>query len=223
MQSSPTEKISPFQLLILLLSVYILFELAISSFFHLPEETMLLLDIIDDFICLFFLYDFIVRFRKAPDKKAFMKWGWVDLLSSIPMLDIFRAGRILRLLRLLRVLRAFRSTKILLRHLYRNKPKGALGTAGAIAILMVIFASISILQVENDAESNIKTAEDALWWAYTTITTVGYGDRFPVTTEGRAIAVLLMTAGVGLFGTFAGYVASWLMVEPKDNEPPTAT
>lgn len=74
---------------------------------------------------------------------------------------------------------------------------------------MVIFSAIAILQVERDPNSNIKTAEDALWWSYVT-TTVGYGDRYPVTTEGRLIASVLMTAGVGLFGTFTAYIASFL-------------
>jgi voltage-gated potassium channel len=62
-----------------------------------------------------------------------------------------------------------------------------------------------------------QTAEDALWWAYVTITTVGYGDKFPVTSEGRLIAGFLMTAGVGLFGTFTGFVASWF-VEGREDE-----
>ena len=75
--------------------------------------------------------------------------------------------------------------------------------------------AIGILQVEKDPNSNIKTAEDALWWAYVTITTVGYGDKYPVTTEGRLIAVVLMTGGVGLFGTFTAYIASWFVVDNK--------
>ena len=82
---------------------------------------------------------------------------------------------------------------------------------------MVIFSSVAILQVEDDPNSNIKTAEDALWWAYVTITTVGYGDKYPVTTEGRIIAAFLMTMGVGLFGTFTGYVASWFVEEREDS------
>lgn len=57
---------------------------------------------------------------------------------------------------------------------------------------------------------------NALWWAYVTITTVGYGDKFPVTTEGRLIASILMTAGVGLFGTFTAYVASWFVIDNKN-------
>lgn len=83
---------------------------------------------------------------------------------------------------------------------------------------MVIFSAIAILQVEDDPNSNIKTAEDAIWWAYVTITTVGYGDKYPVTTEGRIIAAFLMTTGVGLFGTFTGFLASWFVAEKKQEE-----
>lgn len=165
-----------------------------------------------------FLGDFVYRLYKAPSKMQFMKWGWIDLVSSIPTFDYFRAGRALRLIRLLRVLRAFRSTKVLLNHVFRKKTHGAMTSALIIAILMIIFSSIAILQVETDTSSNIKTAEDALWWAYVTITTVGYGDKFPVTTEGRLIAISLMTVGVGLFGTFTGFVASWFVAEKKNEE-----
>ena len=67
-----------------------------------------------------------------------------------------------------------------------------------------------------NTNSNIKTAEDAIWWAWVTITTVGYGDKYPVTTEGRIIASFLMTAGVGLFGTFTGFIASWFLEKKSD-------
>jgi voltage-gated potassium channel len=73
--------------------------------------------------------------------------------------------------------------------------------------------------VERDAPgSNIRTAEDALWWAYVTITTVGYGDKYPVTSEGRIIAVALITVGVGLFGTFTAFVASWFVEKREEEE-----
>lgn len=85
-----------------------------------------------------------------------------------------------------------------------------------ITVLVVIFSSISILIVEKDPLSNIKSAEDALWWSLVTVTTVGYGDKFPVTTEGRLIGVVLMFLGVGIFGTFTGYIASWFTKVNKD-------
>jgi len=71
----------------------------------------------------------------------------------------------------------------------------------------------------NAPESNIHSPQDALWWAYATITTVGYGDKYPVTPEGRLIAAVLMSAGVGLFGSFTGLIASWVLKPTrKDTE-----
>lgn len=77
--------------------------------------------------------------------------------------------------------------------------------------MWVVFASIAILQVEKSPDANIQTPEHALWWAFSTITSVGYGDKYPVTPEGRLVAAVLMTAGVGVFGTFTGFVASWFL------------
>jgi voltage-gated potassium channel len=210
-----TEKLGFLNLLILVLSVYVLVALLVDTFFKLPPEVSRILNIADNVICFIFLLDFSIRFYRAGNKLKFMQWGWIDLVSSIPTLDFMRAGRMLRLIRLLRILRAFRSTKHLVHHIFKRRTQGALSAAAIIAVLMIIFSSIAILQVEVDANSNIKTAEDAIWWAYVTITTVGYGDKFPVTTEGRFIAALLMTVGVGLFGTFTAYLASWFVGEGK--------
>lgn len=212
---SEKEKLRLFDLLILILSTYVLIALLVDTFFVVPNEISRLLNIIDDFICVIFLTDFVIRFIKSEDKISFMKWGWIDLISSIPTFDLLRYGRALRILRVLRVIRAFRSTKNLVQFIFKNKAQGAFTSVGIIALLLVVFSAVAILQVETAPESNIKTAEDAIWWAYVTITTVGYGDRFPVTTEGRLIASVLMTAGVGLFGTFAGYISS-LFVNDKN-------
>jgi len=83
--------------------------------------------------------------------------------------------------------------------------------ATLVAILLIVVSSISVLHFEAVADANIKTAEDAIWWAFATITTVGYGDRYPVTLEGRFVAVVLMSAGVALFGTFSGFLAAWFL------------
>ncbi len=200
---------------VLILSFYVLGTLFIDTIFILPKEISRILDIIDDIICLLFLLDFGVRLHKAESKFIFLKWGWLDLLSCIPFLDFFRAGRILRLIKLLRIIRAFRSMINFTNHVFENRMQGTFASASVIAVLLMIFSSIAILHVEVHPNSNIKTAEDALWWAYVTITTVGYGDKFPVTMEGRIIASILMTAGVGLFGIFSGFLASWFV---KGNE-----
>jgi voltage-gated potassium channel len=202
-------------LVVFVLSVYVLLAILIDTIFVLPEETSILLSYIDNTICVFFFTEFCVRFFQAENKLKFMRWGWVDLISSVPAVSYLRAGRILRLIRLLRLIRAFRSTQSFLNYVFRNKAQGALTSVAILALLLIIFSSIAILQVEKDPASNIKSAEDAIWWSYVTITTVGYGDKFPVTTEGRVIAAVLMTAGVGLFGTFTAYVASWFVAEKK--------
>jgi voltage-gated potassium channel len=212
-ETSDKNTLSLLNIMVIVLSIYVLIALLIDTLFTLPSEIFRLLLLIDHSICVFFLIEFSIRFYHAENKLKFMKWGWIDLLASIPTFDFLRAGRALQLIRLLRILRAFRSTRQLLNHVYKNKTQGAFTTVSIIAILMVIFSAVAILQVETAPDSNIKTAEDAIWWAYVTITTVGYGDKFPVTTAGRIIAAGLMTVGVGLFGTFTGFLASWFVAD----------
>lgn len=207
-------KISLLNIAVIILSFYALGALLIETFWKLPTETAKLLHYFDNIICAFFLVEFIHNFYKAESKTKFMKWGWIDLVASIPMIEVLRFGRIFQLIRLLRIIMAFRTARHLVSHVFHNKAKGTLTSALVLAILLIIFSSISILQVEKSPNSNILTAEDAIWWAYTSITTVGYGDKYPVTIEGRIIAVVLMTFGVGLFGTFTAYLAS-LFLEKK--------
>jgi len=176
-----------------------------------------LLDIIDNIICVVFLIDFIRGFYQAPNKLIFMRWGWIDLISSIPALSYLRYGRLFKLIRLLRILRAFRSTEIIVRYIFKSKIKGTMMSVLLITILIIIFSSIAILSVEQSPDSNIKTASDALWWTIETITTVGYGDKYPVTDLGRIIGTILMISGVGLFGTYTAYIAS-LFVKCNNKE-----
>jgi voltage-gated potassium channel len=76
---------------------------------------------------------------------------------------------------------------------------------------MIVFTgSISILMVETSEDSTITTAEAAVWWSIVTITTVGYGDYFPVTTPGRIVASIVMICGIGIFSVIAGTLASML-------------
>jgi voltage-gated potassium channel len=205
-------------LLIIVLSIYVLISLLVDTFFKLPPEISRVLFVIDDGICVIFLLDFFIRFFRAENKWKFMKWGWIDLISSIPTLEILRVGRLFRLMRLFRVLRVFRSAKILVQYVFVSRIKGTMTAVSIIAVLIIIFSSISILIVETAPESNIITAEDAVWWTFVTVTTVGYGDKYPVTTEGRLIGIILMISGVGLFGTYTGYIASFFVSEKKEEK-----
>ena len=215
-KSTQEKEFNIFDLFILILSCYILLSLMVSTFVQLSEETQVLLNYIDNAICVIFLIDFFIRFRNAQNKLQFLKWGWIDLLASIPNLDVLRPGRFLRVFRLIRLFRAAKSTVLVYRFIHSNRSQNALISISLIALLMIIFSSIAILQFENIPAGNIRTAEDALWWSYTTITTVGYGDRFPITTEGRLIGVGLMTIGVGIFGTYTAIIAAWITGKSKN-------
>lgn len=215
---SDGHRLSLLDLVIVVLSIYVLGALLIDTIYVLAPETIVLLDYIDTAICFIFFTEFCIRFFQSKNKLKYLKWGWIDLVSSIPAIGFLRVGRLFRLIRLLRIIRAFRSTKHFISHVFKNKVSGTFSSVLLVAFLLIIFSSIAILQVEKDPNSNIKTAEDALWWAYVTITTVGYGDKYPVTTEGRIIAGILMTGGVGLFGTFTAFVASWFVKDNKKHE-----
>jgi voltage-gated potassium channel len=202
------QKLGLLDFIVILLTLYVLGALVIDTFWKLPKETAILLNYFDFAICGFFFLEFLFRFWKADNKLKFMHWGWIDLLASIPMVDFLRAGRLLRLIRLFRVIRAFKSTKQLLNHIFKNKAEGALTSVISISVLLVIFSAIAILEVETVPNANIKTAEDAIWWSYSTLLNSGYGDVYPVSTEGRIISMILMVFGIGLLGTLTAYIAS---------------
>ena len=201
------------EIAVLVLSVYVLGALLAQTVFHVSPEVSLLLDRIDTFVCVIFLADFAVRFRRAPSKLAFMKWGWIDLMSSIPAYDFLRWGRMVRVIRIIRILRAFRSARHLVAFLFRHRTRSLALTVVLTGFVLVISSSIGVLVFEDEKESNIRTPFDALWWAVSTMTTVGYGDKVPVTVEGKVVAMILMVTGVGLFGVLTGLFAR-LFMEP---------
>jgi voltage-gated potassium channel len=208
-------ELGPYEMFMFGLGIYVLLALAAETLLPLSPSTDAILDEVDNGICVIFFFDFFISLYRAPNKAAYLKWGWIDLISSIPMIDMFRAGRIARIIRILRAFRGVRSARFLADYLVHHRANGAFFAVALLSILLVLFSSIAILQFETTKDGNIRTPQDALWWAFATVTTVGYGDKFPVTTEGRMIAAVLMTAGVGLFGSFTGLVASWILTPTK--------
>jgi voltage-gated potassium channel len=211
-EESNSSRAQAYQLVVLALCVYAILAMAVERFVTLTPDTRTLIDYIDWAVCLLFGIDFVYNLATAPNRwRYFVTWGWIDLLSSIPMVDVLRIGRAARIMRIFRVLRGIRATRVLSAFLLNRRSEGMFLSVALMSFLLLVLASASVLQFETVPESNIKGAEDAMWWAYTTMTTVGYGDRFPVTSEGRLVGILLMTAGVGLFGTFSGFVATWFL------------
>lgn len=163
-------------------------------------------------MCVFFLIDFGRSLYRSSDRLRYLvTWGWIDLVSSIPAVDILRWGRTARILRILRALRGIKSARRLAQHVAGRQTESAVYATVILSLLLILTCSIAVLEFEEPAGGNINTAQDAMWWAVSTMTTVGYGDRYPTTSEGRLVAVSLMASGVGVFGMMSGLVASWFL------------
>lgn len=164
-----------------------------------------------------FLADFVYRLFTAESKFRyfFRQFGWADLLASLPLPEV----KILRVFRLVRVFRLLRENgvKKIARSLITDRAGSALLTLLLMGILVLEFGSLQILHIEQYADgANITSASDALWYVVVTISTVGYGDRFPVTNDGRLVGVLIIVIGVGIFGTFTGYLANLFLAPSKE-------
>jgi Ion transport protein len=166
-----------------------------------------------------FLIDFTYRLFTAESKTHyfFRNFGWADLLASLP----FQQAKILRVFGLVRVFRLLRAYGVanVAHGLLKDRAGSALLTLLLMGILVLEFGSLEILHVEQNAPgANITSASDALWYTIVTISTVGYGDKYPVTNEGRVVGSLIIIVGVGIFGTFTGYLAN-LFLAPSKKRP----
>ncbi|HEY7132313.1 MAG TPA: ion transporter [Candidatus Limnocylindrales bacterium] len=205
--------------------VLTLFSLAVMVLLvlPLPKEVDDLLLVYDNVACLIFLADFADNLAGARPRRAYLigARGWLDLLGSIPSLGLFqltalfRLARLSRLTRIRRLLRG-KSRKALIRDVVENRSQYATFITILSAGLVLSVASVLVLEFEVHApDGNIKSGGDALWWGLVTITTVGYGDFFPVTPLGRATGFFVMIAGVGIIGALASILASLLVSSPS--------
>jgi voltage-gated potassium channel len=169
-----------------------------------------------------FFADFVYRLITAENRGRyfFREFGWADLLASLPLPQF----KILRVFRILRAYRLCREYGIgpMLKTFWAERAQSALLVVVLLIMMLLEFGSMAMVFFEEDAAgANIDTGGGAVWWAFVTITTVGYGDKFPVTAGGRITGVLVMAGGVALFGTLTGYLAN-LFLAPSEGEPTTA-
>ena len=148
-----------------------------------------------------FVVDLVVRLTLADERKRYLVRHWYDLL--VVVLPLLRPLRLLRLIPLLSVLNRRAQTGL--------RGRVATYVAGGASLLAFV-AALAVLDVERSSpDANITGFGDAIWWAVTTMTTVGYGDHYPVTSAGRVVAFGLMLGGIALLGTVTATLASWLV------------
>ncbi|MEU7730583.1 potassium channel family protein [Streptomyces sp. NPDC040724] len=148
-----------------------------------------------------FALDYLVRLGLSTNRKHFVRTHWLDLAAVV--LPLVQPLRLLRLV----------ATLMLVGRRARMAPQIRLTTyvAGAVVGLLM-FGSLAVLSVERDApDGNIRNLGDAVWWSFTTMTTVGYGDHSPTTGLGRVLAVGLMLSGIALLGVVTANIAAWFI------------
>ena len=211
-----------YEIFIGLLSILSIFNLVLLVIVK-DTDLQYVLAIMNIPITIIFMIDFLFRLKTAPSKSDYFwrNWGWADLLASLP----FQQTKILRLFRLIKVYRLLKDygTKNIIRSLVKDKAGSALLMLLFIAILVLEFGSLLMLRLEANVEgANIDTASDALWYIIVTMSTVGYGDQYPITNPGRVLGTVIIVVGVGIFGTLTGYLANlFLSPAAKKEAAPT--
>ena len=162
-----------YEIFILSLAVISFFGIVLVYFSPIDDDLKSILLLVDTGICFVFLFDFGRNLIVTPNRSQYLRWGWLDLLGSIPFVSIFRIGRLHRIVISVIRLRKVK-TKQVMHQFSDNRAQSALLSTALVATLAVIISSILILRLERlSPEGNIKTGEDALWCALVTITTVG--------------------------------------------------
>jgi voltage-gated potassium channel len=224
--TSPRRHSNAYNISILVLTVL---SLAVMVVMWLPlsKTTLKLLIFYDNLICLIFLIDFFINLRGAAKKSDYFikERGWLDLLGSIPslglLIDVGKFAGLLRLARLSRFARIARllrgeNKKQLVKDVLENRSQYAAFITILMTILVLTIASVLVLQFESySPDANIATGWDSFWYSMVTITTVGYGDRYPVTPGGRITAMFIMFMGIGIIGAMASILSSLLVGSPS--------
>ena len=172
-------------------------------------------ELVIDAVWVLFGVDYLVRLALASSRSRWFLHHLPDL--AVIALPILRPLRLLRLVTLVGIMQRSAGTAL--------RGRITLYTAGSAALLIFTSALATLDAERHEPGSSIRSFGQALWWALTTITTIGYGDTVPASTQGRFIAALLMIGGVALIGVVTATLASWIvsLVEEENAEQEAAT
>jgi voltage-gated potassium channel Kch len=205
---SPEQKNLIHEVFILAISILAILNVLIIILVDDPDMDQVLI-IVNFVLSLILLVDFCYRFFTSKDKVRYFvyRYGWLDLLGSIPVFWM----PVFRLLRILRVLRYLRQTgMVAMITNFRSKPASSVLASVSFLVLLVIqFGSYLVIGAEaRSVDANIIKPLDSLWWALVTVTTVGYGDKYPVTILGRVIGAMVILLGVIMFSVLTSFFTS---------------
>jgi voltage-gated potassium channel len=189
-------------------SVISIFLVGFSFIMDETSELYVLAHYYDLAFCLIFFVDFLIHLLTKKDKRVFLfrEGGLFDLLGSIPVIMEIRFLRAFRVFRLLRALKSYREIRLFV---LSNLQNAVYASIFIVITFVIISTSFAVLHLEHEV-GNIKTAQDTIWWAFITVTTVGYGDYYPITSEGKFFASILIFNGFVAFGTIISFINTTL-------------
>ncbi len=181
----------------------------------------------DAFISVIFLFDVARNLSRSPDRRAYMLGdrigrsipnGLIELIGSLPGLIFLRPLRLIRLRETTNVIGLHRPRWLIAQFVARRAESAAYLVVLAALLTLMIGASLMVIVEAPAPDSNIKTGGESFWWAFVTMTTVGYGDYYPVTEGGRFIGMVTMAVGVAILGVLSSFLASWFL-SPSRSRP----
>lgn len=197
------------ELPLLILALVLIPLLVVPEVANISDGAHDALTVADWLIWALFAVDFGLKLAVAPQRTDFLRHHWFEALMVV--LPFLRPLRVARLVRLARVAAVLGVNVHLLRDL--GEQRGTRFVVAAVLAVLVAGATLTLLAERQSDEANIRGFGDALWWAATTVTTVGYGDQYPVTPLGRGVAVALMLVGISALSAVTATIAAYLVQE----------
>ena len=224
MKQSDVDRIARYFEILVLFAAIMVIPIVLIEEFGESEQAIRVATFGNWMIWSIFVAEYLVMISIVPDRWAYTRKAWLDLviivvsfpplpvlLATFRLVRLARLARVLRLLRLLKLAAALSRAGLAVRSL---ATKHGVGYLAVLSLLLTAGFGVLFFLAEPDAEH----PADGLWWAFVTLTTVGYGDIYPTTTLGRVLAVILMVIGIGFVATLTGAIAAHFIEEDEGAE-----